>query len=169
MLPFLFFDALLLVSYFIQGTGFNEAFYYHFNKQGILGFQNEILILVIVMCAYYFCLCFLTFKVHREKANKKSGLFAGGLIILLALISPQTLSFGNMYLVAHDSELLSHYFPFFSPYDESSINQLIQGAQTDFEYHSGNKKNLVFIYAESLEANFFDNELMQGMPENEVA
>ena len=162
MLPFLFFDTLLLVNYFIQGTGFNEAFYFHFNKQGIIGFQNEILVLASVMCFYYFYLCFLTFKLHREKANKKSSLLAGSFIILLALMSPQTLSFGKMYLDAHDSQLLSRYFPFYSQYDESSIDQLIQGAETAFKYHIGNKKNLVFIYAESLEVNFFDNELIQG-------
>lgn len=164
MLPFLFFDALLLVNYFIQGTGFNEAFYFHFNKQGIVGFQDEILILVIIMCVYYFYFCFLTFKLHQEKFNQKSGLLSGGFIILLALMSPQTLSFGKMYLEAHDSEFLSKYFPFDDTYGDPLINQLIQGAKKDFKYHLGDKKNLVFIYAESLEANFFDNELIAEEP-----
>ncbi|TXK95701.1 hypothetical protein BMR07_02575 [Methylococcaceae bacterium CS1] len=101
--------------------------------------------LVIVMCVYYFYLCFLTFKLHRENANKKSGLFAGGFIILLTLISPQTLSFGKMYLDAHDSQLLSRYFPFYSQYDEASIDQLIEGAQADFKYQLGNKKNGFYL------------------------
>ncbi|MEE9339355.1 MAG: sulfatase-like hydrolase/transferase [Methylococcaceae bacterium] len=162
MLPFLFFDALLLVNYFIQGTGFNEAFYFHFNKHGIVGYQNKILILVIIMLAYYLYLCFLTFKLHRGKSNKKSDLFAGSFIILLALMSPQSLSFGKMYMEAHNIQLLSQYFPSSNSYDESLINQLVKDANNDFKYRLGDKKNLVFIYAESLEANFFDNWIVQG-------
>ncbi len=161
MLPFLFFDALLLVNYFIQGTGFNEAFYFHFNKQGIIGFQTEILILAIIMCFYYFYLCFLTFKLHQEKVSQAPGIFAGAFIIVLALISPQTLSFGKMYLDAHDSPL-AEYFPSSNSYDESLIHQLVQDAQNDFKYKVANKKNLVFIYAESLEANFFDHRIVKG-------
>ncbi len=162
LLPFLSLHVLLLVNYYFQGSRFNEAFYYHFNKLGVVGHEYKVLVLLIVTCCYYVFLCFLTFKLQSRKTDNRFGMYSGAFIVLLALVSPQALSFAGMYLNVHSNHPLAQYLLSIDAIGDPAVNRLIEDAEKDFEYNPEEKKNLIFIYAESLEANFFDKELFPG-------
>ncbi|MEM7020277.1 MAG: hypothetical protein AAF512_23420, partial [Pseudomonadota bacterium] len=141
------FDFFLTFSYFVQGTGFNEAFYYHFNEAGIIGQKNLIAGLLVFMVGYFLVICYLTFKVNRSQTIKRAGLVISASLIILALLSPQSLTFGRMYLDAHNSSFLDQYFSSNNPLDEKVVEQLVKDEQKPFQYSATDRKNLVFIYA----------------------
>ena len=162
LLPFLSLHVLLFVNYYFQGSRFNEAFYYHFNRLGVVGHEGEALVLLGVTCCYYCFLCFFIFKLQSRKIDNRFSIYGGMFIVLLALGSPQSLSFAGMYLNVHSHHPFAQYLLSLDAIGDPAVNRLLEDAKKDFEYNPEEKKNLIFIYAESLEANFFDKELFPG-------
>lgn len=141
MLPYLFFNILLFVNYCLQGSRFNEAFYYHFNKQGIYGHEDKVFMSIAVAVMYCLLLCFLTFKLHGRKTRTRPNIFGGTFLVLLALVSPQSLSFANMYLTAHNNLPVSQYLQPTKTINPSKMSGLIEDANNDFDYFTEDKKN----------------------------
>lgn len=161
-LPFLFLGALLLLSFSFQATAFNEAFLYHFNRSGIHGHEARVFLGVFVFILFFAVVSSLSFLLRRRRERRSMQLCYLAIMVTLAFSSPQSISFGKMFY----EQYVGASIPRVLQEGDSELDMKVRGIFDDgtgnLEYSVGEKMNVVFVYSESVEGTFSDQELFPG-------
>ncbi|MCX6721693.1 MAG: sulfatase-like hydrolase/transferase [Candidatus Staskawiczbacteria bacterium] len=152
------------INYF-TGEGIDNSviysFYYGFDGAGYSAYMGLIVtcvILILIGTAFSFWLFFR--KNHIKKFNKKTTEdlhFYTGSVMLLVLslfFNPVVVSLWENFVSEIKVAKIDKNSDFYTVYENPKIKQ------------TGKAKNLVFIYAESLERTYFDNNIFPGLTKN---
>ena len=148
---YLVYALFYIVCYYFTGKGVDYAVLYHV-KYGLdgagYGEYNKLILIVTVALAFFFLMsCYLLFRYSRNKKILPRRLIFLSVIFLFlsVLVHPAT---ADLYMLSrtHEGE------PFWKYY------------RTPYAKLSGEvPKNFIFIYAESLERTYFDEEIFPGL------
>lgn len=154
----IFVSAILNIAYVVSdyftANGIDDSVLYHV-KYGLggAGFSEYrgLIISAIFFLILAFALSVWTFMARsRHSAGHKKYIYAAFILVLVStLISPASADLYNLFLTQKTETVVES--EFYKYYTEPSIERV------------GERKNLVFIYAESLENTYFDNELFPGL------
>lgn len=147
-------NALLGASLYIQGDGFNHAFFYHLEPglvhAGVGDYFGQIVLVVLY--------CIVTIAVFAGAAWRRVALRPGRAVVLAAC----TLGIAPVFQPVF--EIGSHAF---GGWTQPAVSIDPQALSDVFEYRVPEERpNLVFIYGEGMERNFFDAELFPGLTPN---
>lgn len=158
-----FVSTLLYIIYYaansFTGEGINDAVIftiaYGLNDAGVGDYKKLIGICLAVIFISLLISLWLFFKkgsVYKQKIKKDYILVALLLLVASFIINPLTV---DLYKILY-SEIFSASYnsDFYKIYSSPEITQI------------GKPKNLVFIYAESLEKTYFDEKIFPGLTEN---
>ncbi|MFO7814945.1 MAG: hypothetical protein R6V14_04320, partial [Halanaerobiales bacterium] len=139
------------ISHYFTGEGVNDAIIYHINY-GLAGASFlefwKIILLTIAAIITIFLLLHYLFTKEREYKFGKGVLYLSFVLIILSLIiNPTTYDIYEIYRDNNREVSFNKY------YQEPSIEKI------------GENKNLVFVYAESLERTYFNDKLFPGLIE----
>ncbi|WP_162148573.1 sulfatase-like hydrolase/transferase [Desulfuromonas sp. TF] len=149
-------ESCFLFSYYLQNTGFNEAFFYHLRPDLVYAGLKEYLpvLILVIVCMLGSLFLFSSLLTRIDLSKGKISLLSLGLLFVGLFISPPARSFvayiENLPPTAVDSSL-SEIFPDLDSRDVTSRRT------------GSNRPNIVLIYAESLEQRFFDEKLFPGL------
>lgn len=139
------------VSYYFTGEGVNDAVLYHLNYglagASFLEYWKVILLTIIAIVIMFLLLHYLFTKDRKYKFGKNILYLSFILIILSVIINPTTYDLYEIFKNSNKEVAFDKY------YQEPSIEKI------------GENKNLVFIYAESLERTYFNEKLFPGLIE----
>ncbi len=142
------------VCYYFTGKGIDYAVLYHV-KYGLDGagygeYHKLILIVTVALSFFSVMSCYLLFRYSRNKKILPHRLISLSVLFLFlsVLVHPAT---ADLYTLSkiHEGEPFWKYYR--TPYVKLS---------------GGVPKNFIFIYAESLERTYFDEEIFPGLTEN---
>jgi len=151
----MFLCVMLASSYFVQGTGFNLQYFYHFNPgtlvQAMSGFGAAFYGLVATLVAAF--LLPLRHSSRKTQSEPKLLLVALCWGVIVATNFP-LYSYANYKL--HSLKQPVGYYPqtLNTSADERRYLQSLASSTTPFR-----RKNLILIYAESLEQLYFEDEV----------
>lgn len=155
VLPFLLFEAAYFVSYYLQGTGFNRAFLYHFSPDVIYaGIGEYYWFLFFLLLIFVFVLStFLVFSNLNRKMSTNYIFLGLGLFVLGLMVSPSIGSLADfLHFQAGSAE--SDPYVHFPELSNPSVRVDFKGTE---------KKNVVLIYLESIEQRYFDEMVFPGL------
>ncbi|MCF8008976.1 MAG: sulfatase-like hydrolase/transferase [Halanaerobiales bacterium] len=137
------------IAHYFTGEGLNAAVIYHINY-GLAGASFieywKVVLLTVLAFVILFILLFVLLSVNfKEKFSKKIKYIAFIVLILSIIINPATI---DLYDVITEQNIEVDFNKY---YKKPTINKINQS------------KNLVFIYAESLERTYFNQELFPGL------
>jgi len=140
---------LFLVSYYFTGEGINDAVLYHI-KYGLAGasFLEYWKIVLFILVSFVLIFFVIHYIFNKKKKHKFRHLFIYISIIVISLsiiVNPASYDLYNIYL-NRDREV-----DFNEYYNSPSIEKI------------GEAKNLVYIYAESFERTYFNDNLFPGL------
>lgn len=155
VLPFLVFESAYFVSYYLQGSGFNRAFFYHLNPDVIYAGIGEYywLIILLLLIFVLLLLSFLMFNRAERKTAQKTFFIGLGLFVLGLAVSPSVGSLVSYFQFMPESADSDPY-ALFSELSNSKVRAQFKGTE---------KKNIVFIYLESIEQRYFDEDVFPGL------
>ena len=143
--------ATFFVSFYFTGEGVNDAVLYHLNYglagASFLEYWKVILLTIIAIILMFLTLHYLFTRERKYKFGKKLLYIAFLLIVLSVIINPTSYDLYDIYRNSNKQISFDKY------YQEPSIEKI------------GESKNLVFIYAESLERTYFNQKLFPGLIE----
>lgn len=152
-------EAAFFFSYFLQNAGFNETFFYHFSLDLFYAGFNEYLLIIflIIICM----VVFLTSASHylaKKSLSRSRWRFSALILLLLGLfISPPAKA---LILYVENLSVENANDDLFENFPE------LLGSKVIVDYSKSEKPNIVLIYAESLEQNYFDETLFPGLLTN---
>jgi len=139
------------VSYYFTGEGVNDAVLYHINYglagASFLEYWKVILLTIIAIVLMFLLLHYLFTKDRKYEFGKKILYLSFILIILSMIINPTSYDLYEIFRNRNKKVSFDKY------YQEPTIEKIEES------------KNLVFIYTESLERTYFDQELYPGLIE----
>jgi len=150
---FLIFAYLIADS--LTHNGFDESVLFHL-KVGLTGANLydfwKIIGLGIILVPFLILFCVFVYKMIRPRSLKKEisiiTLFSSGLLLVLSYISNPILDdFSQFFASSFDRD-------FYKYYRVPKRNEVVD---------SKKKKNIVYIYAESLERTYFDEDIFPGL------
>jgi len=152
-------EASFFFSYYLQNTGFNEAFFYHIRPDLLYAGMREYLPFIIAMIICLSGLLIMSSSTLAREMSRRVRLIpmALGLLAFGLLISPpvKALVFyvENYSTPKKDNVLFENFTEQLSP-------------KVTVEFTKSERPNIVLIYAESLEQRFFDETLFPGLVPN---
>ncbi|MDX2480485.1 MAG: sulfatase-like hydrolase/transferase [Desulfuromusa sp.] len=156
---FFIIEASFFLSFYVQNSGFNEAFFYHLRPDLLYAGLSEHLtsLSMIVACMFGF-LIMSSFSLKENRPLQSWIQTVSIIVVFLGLfISPPAkdlvLFFENRSLATEDGAL-------FEDFPE------LQGSSAKIEFSLSKRLNIVLIYAESLEQSFFDEKLFPNLLTN---
>lgn len=154
-LPLLILETSYFISQYLQGAAFNKAFWYHFRPDVIYAGIGEFLWLaVFVLCIFSSLLfSFYRFSTRFNYAGKKVVIGGIGLFFLGLVMSPSATSFSVALLSAPQSSHDDLYAEF-PELENNSVSAKFTGEE---------RKNVVFIYLESIEQRYFDESVFPDL------
>ena len=155
VLPFLIFESAYFLSYYLQGSGFNRAFFYHLNPDVIYAGIGEYywLMSLLLLVFALLLLSFLIFNKPYRNKDYKFFYLGLGLFVLGLTVSP---SVGSLAGFIHPGAFSAESDPYV-PFPEL-INLSVR-----VDFKGAEKKNVVFIYLESIEQRYFDEAVFPGL------
>ena len=145
--------ASLLTAIYLQGEGFSERFFYHFNIESLMiGFEAYPFMPIsagLFMLASFLLPWFLPQKPPIVLRRPKTIITALGLSSLISF--PPALSAG------------SYLFDSYQRHQSGEVRILREYRDVVVEPLTAKPKNLILIYAESLERLWFDEEVFPGL------
>ena len=142
-------EASFFFSYFLQNTGFNEAFFYHIRPDLLYaGLREHLLfILVILFCLFGSLTLFSSALTRLRSMQSRLALLPLGFLVLGLFISPPikalVLYTGNLSLATNEDNLFENF-------------RELRNPKISIKFSKSQRPNIVLIYAESLEQRFFD-------------
>ena len=152
-------ESSFFFSFYLQNAGFNEAFFYHLRPDLLYAGTGEHLplLLAVLACLLGF-LALSTFALCRRQYGGRRVLpLAAGLLVFGLLLSPPAQSL--VAYAAHsvrgggDDEIFQH----FGELRDPKVTAVFSGQK---------RPNIVLIYVESLDHNYFDETLFPGLLPN---
>jgi len=149
-------EASFFFSYYLQNTGFNDAFFYHLRTNLLYAGVNEYLpiIIPIIVCLFGFLIISSSYLARETSKRGWKHSLALVFLILGLFISPPAKAL--VQYVADNSPETNDKFLF------ENFSELL-GPKVTVE-HSGSKRpNVVLIYAESLDQRYFDETIFPDL------
>ena len=154
-----FYISFFFVSDYFTGNGIDESVYYHL-RYGLIGasfteYIELILFFSLAILAFFTILGFLTYNnfVRRRQPDDRN---------IQSIISRILLLFS--FILCPTSYSLLKFSDVVTVFMDSNTNHVIDDYLiAPGKAHIPNKKNILFIYAESLERTYFDNEAFPGL------
>ncbi|KPK23417.1 MAG: hypothetical protein AMJ61_15775 [Desulfobacterales bacterium SG8_35_2] len=156
---FFIIEASFFFSYYLQNTGFNEAFFYHIRPDLLYaGIQEHLLPIFIII----FCLSGFLILSTLILAKEKTITFRWQMLAFLFLVSG--------LFISPPINSLAHYMENYSPKSGKTIlsedfSELREN-KIAIEFSKHKRPNIILIYAESLEQRFFDETIFPGLVPN---
>ena len=153
-------EASFFFSYYLQNTGFNDAFFYHLRTNLLYAGVNEYLpiIIPIIVCLFGFLIISSSYLARETSQKGWKHSLAIVLLILGLFISPPTKAlvhhvykFSTAATTNHDS---------FADFPELKPQQITA------EFSRAKRPNIVLIYAESLNQGYFDEDVFPDLLPN---
>ena len=146
---------LLSASFYMQGVGFNEQFFFHFNESTLnIVIQHYKIQSFLLIFLWLFSTCYPFFLKVRKKSSTNSSL---GYFTLLFLLS--------LFTYAPGHSLLS--------FANTQITKTLEEHEVEFQSIDINvvdiqvpPKNLIFLYLESIEQLYFNEKFYPGLLPN---
>ena len=152
-------EACFFFSYYLQNTGFNDAFFYHVRPDLLYAGVNEHLPIILSMITCLFCFLAMSFTILSK--NKRWDLRFVPLGVALLVVG---------FSVSPPAKALASYaFNSPSPNNDNALFEQfpeLLDANVTAEFSKLNKPNIVLIYAESLEQRYFDEAVFPGLVPN---
>ncbi|MDX9970361.1 MAG: sulfatase-like hydrolase/transferase [Candidatus Gracilibacteria bacterium] len=155
----IFFIIFFVVANHLTGRGISSSVLYYmqfgFRDAGMSSYLGLIMLTtVFLILTVIFCVWLITRKSKEKEKIQKHIILVVSFLIVSIFLSPVTLSFGEYYKINIFEADINQSPDFFEYYSEPKLAQ------------TGEKKNLVYIYAESLERTYFDEKIFPGLIEN---
>jgi len=152
-------ESSFFFSYYLQNTGFNEAFFYHIRPDLIhAGLKEYSPILIGMFTCLFGFLAMSTFTLANEKLRK--GWMLRWTLPLLALgifISPPAKA---LVMYGKNLTLITNRNDVFENFPE------LKGTKVTVQFSKSKRPNIVLVYAESLEQRFFDETIFPDLLPN---
>jgi hypothetical protein len=153
-------EASFFFSYYLQNAGFNDAFFYHIRSDLIYAGVREYLpaLLLVLGCLVSFLILSSSF-LAEERFKKTFGVSSMALLSLVVglFISP---SISDLVLYAENQFTTPTAQDLFENFPE------LQASPVSGEFIKPGKKNIVLIYAESLNQGYFDDHAFPDLLPN---
>ncbi|MDM8547535.1 sulfatase-like hydrolase/transferase [Candidatus Venteria ishoeyi] len=161
LLPIFVFELMRFVSFYFQGEGFNARFFFHLSWNSLLEAGAAYLLLITAVIFLLSLFVVLIYQCTIRKIGKKIPYYFAISALPLCLL----LNFALKEFV------LLQFFPFGianTSFDISKLQEmgLNPTALEKVELQASSGKNLVFIYLESLENIYLEEEIFPGLTPN---
>lgn len=152
-------EASFFFSYYLQNSGFNDAFYYHLRSDLLYaGVREQLPTLILMLVCLIGFLFMSSCSLVKNRSNSARLIpFTLGLLAVGLFISPPAkallLNFKNLSTANKDHT----YFVNFTDLLNTKLTA---------EFSKSKKNNVIMIYAESLEQRYFDETIFPGLVPN---
>jgi phosphoglycerol transferase len=157
-----FYYASQFISYYLQGSYFNQQYLFHFNLTTLRESSAAYYPLIFLVVGWTVCVLFgfYYFRDRLPRSNYSASTLTG--VFVLALILDPGL---RPSVVAMANSLMS---PQIDSLDAIAWEELDleQGALTNTQFTSTAGKNLLFVFLEGFEAIYTDEDLFPGLTPN---
>lgn len=152
-------ESSFFFSYYMQNTGFNEAFFYHIRPDLLYaGVKEHLPVLLSILGCLVGSLALSSSGLARSRAGKGWMPVLGlALVVFGLLISPPARSIVR-YAEKHSLEAKGD--------DPFEVFPELRGSNVAAEFVGSKRPNIVLIYAESLEQRYFDETVFPGLLPN---